>query len=368
LALHLDWENSPRAQDILTEVAYNDPDCTDYELYVAALAEEGYPTTAGAVRTQLYRMGLGSAYARKRARAHDAHEAAVELERPDLAHFVSDKKEGQANWRELIALLDQKQELERKASWSQDEWNGGWPEARAPIHIIFLADWHLSSMGTDHRLALQITDEITRHPDLRVMICGDMSQMAIKLRGVAEVQDNGYNSVLQQQIIEGWLGELLPQVLGSTWDNHSVEREEQGTGVSMYAHIMKRKVPYFNGIGHLNLQVGPQTYKMMVTHKAKGRSRNNPVYGQMMYMRHEDNDREIAVAGDTHLPGLLRYEEGGKHRVAINTGSLQSSGFGKRYFSLSSHAVFPVLTLWPDAHLIGTCYSFEEWQRVYNRL
>jgi diadenosine tetraphosphatase ApaH/serine/threonine PP2A family protein phosphatase len=86
----------------------------------------------------------------------------------------------------------------------------------------------------------------------------------------------------------------------------------------------------------------------------------NPVHGQMRYMRMTANDREIAIAGDSHVPVILQYEEGGNQRTAINCGSIQNGGYGKRFFSLLNSPVFPCFRLSGKNHSIVSYWSVKE--------
>jgi hypothetical protein len=57
------------------------------------------------------------------------------------------------------------------------------------------------------------------------------------------------------------------------------------------------------------------------------------------------------------------YTDGEKHRIAINSGTIQTnSGYGKRFFSLYTHSVYPCLELWPDQHLVVPYWSLKAWK------
>jgi hypothetical protein len=119
---------------------------------------------------------------------------------------------------------------------------------------------------------------------------------------------------------------------------------------------------YFNGIGHADIKVGNQIYHGAFSHKFRGRSIENPVHGQMRYMRREGVDRDFAFGGDTHLPGIAKYTDGPRTRAAINSGSIQAnSGYAKRYFSLVTHPVYPVLVLRHDRHEMVPYWNVGEW-------
>jgi hypothetical protein len=73
------------------------------------------------------------------------------------------------------------------------------------------------------------------------------------------------------------------------------------------------------------------------------------------------------MCGDSHVPGILRWNEGGTHRIAVKSGTIQASGYAKRYFSLTADKVFPVLQFFPDRHLAIAYRSVEEWLAATRR-
>jgi hypothetical protein len=273
----------------------------------------------------------------------------------------TDKVVGEFNWRNAITHIQGLKQMYQDASYSQDRAKVS-IDTDKPICIVTLGDLHMGSAGTDYDLLLKMTDEIKNTPNLYVILVGDLLQMAIKLRNVLEVSDNILPPKFQIEFLDSWLSEIKHKVIASTWDNHSVMREEQAVGFSTYSSIFNRHTIYHNGIGHLDIKVGEQVYKLAVAHFFRGRSVFNPVHGQVVYMQREGVDREIAIAGDSHVPGISKFVNGDMTRVAVNCGSLQTnSGYGKRFFSLTTHPVFPCFTLDPKEHLITPYWSIQEW-------
>jgi hypothetical protein len=263
---------------------------------------------------------------------------------PQSPGIKSDKKRGSFNWREWGDELQGLQKLKRKASDSQDQAYIELGDGKAPIILATLSDLHMGSWGCDYAQLRRLTDEILATPNLYVALLGDYGQYSIKLRSVLEVADNIIPPEQQTQFIESWFEEIWPKVAFATWDNHGVERQEKQAGESGLKRILSKRVVYFNGIGHVTLKVGDQLYHGAVSHCFRGRSMYNPVHGLMRYMRFEGTDRDFAMAGDSHVPGMAKYTDGAKVRVAVNSGSIQTnSGYAKRYFSLVTHPVFPVV-------------------------
>ena len=289
--------------------------------------------------------------------------------RPDLKNVITDKKMGDdVGWRDMIQAIKPVQQLQHASSYSQDEATWAVPDAEKDIAIALIGDLHWGSYGTNHDYILKLTDDILSIPDLYVIILGDLEQMAIKMRNVLEVSDNILSPKLQHMFTESWMEEIGHKVIASVWDNHSVMREEAQAGSSQYAKIMGRKVIYFNGIGHLDIQVGKQTYKVCATHAFPGRSYHNPCYQHVIYMQRQGLDREIAMSAHTHTPGILQYQEGGVVRAALNCGTTQTnSGYAKRFFSIKTSPVFPVISLSATEHEFTPFYNLYGWANATGR-
>lgn len=274
----------------------------------------------------------------------------------------TNKKEGETNWREWVPAFQQFQTLKKKGSYSQDEATVELPSDGRPVALMAFSDQHLGAWSTDYEQLVQLTDEILSTPDLYIALLGDYGHYAIKLRNVLEVADNIIPPEQQTDFLESWFNEIWPKVALATWENHGVERQEKQAGESSTKRLLSRKVIYHNGIGHTDFKVGSQVYKGTFSHTFRGRSIENPVHGQMRYMRREGQDRDFAMAGDSHVPGMAKYTDGPKVRVAVNCGSLQAnSGYAKRYFSLKTHPVYPIVTLDPNEHCIQPYWSIKDW-------
>lgn len=275
--------------------------------------------------------------------------------------FTSDKAVGAFNWREANQVIASMRELKHKATSSQDTGDIIF-DVDHPICVVGLSDTHIMSWGSDHDLFASITDEIIETPNLYVALLGDLQQMSIKLRGVLEVTDNMFPVELQHAYIESWLADIQHKVLFACWDNHAVQREEDQAGFSHFAYLMKRHAIYHSGIGHPNVRVGGETYRFAVSHHFQGRSMVSPVYGAQRYLIQQGHDREIAWAGDSHIPGLLHFTHGATEKLALNAGSTQTnSGYGKRFFSLKTHSIFPCVELFPDEHIFAGHWSVNNW-------
>lgn len=281
---------------------------------------------------------------------------------PVKSQIVFDnKKVGEFSWRAAIPAMKQMQELRKTASWGQQEATIRIPEGDV-IGLMQFGDQHIGAMGADYSLFLELTDIILNTPNLYVALMGDEVEMAIKLRGVAEVCAQVLDPSMQAAFIESWIEEIAPKVLFSVWSNHSTEREEAATGNSIIKSILARKVVFFSGLGHVDLYVGEQLYKLAVTHKFKGATAMDPTAGCKKYMRFNYPEADVAMQGDIHQPKIEVIHDGGKQRVAATSGTLHiASGFAQRYFSLKTSTAFPVIAFWREKKQVVPFFTIEQY-------
>lgn len=304
------------------------------------------------------------AWQKRRKLLMERQEVSLTPRRSNLS-ILEQKRLSHMDWRETTRHMMQMQDVKRQASNSQTHTHIQ-VDTDAPILVMVLADTHIGSWATDYELFMRITDEILEH-NIFVCLLGDMAHMAIKSRpsgNVDEMVDQLLPPDLQVKYLQSWLQELEPQILFATWGNHDVEREEAQAGGSLVADLYRRMVPYFGGIGHATVQVGSQTYRIAASHKFLGRSQGNPVLGPMNYLLREGTRCDIAIAGDSHVPGIMKFTHGEDVKLAINCGSIQTmSGYARRYFSLVTHPIFPVFTLDPEEKIMVPYWNLQEFLR-----
>jgi hypothetical protein len=272
--------------------------------------------------------------------------------------FRDDKAVGDLHWRTALDVMTHTQQMIERAGWQQTAAQIDFGNIGKPITVICVSDLHYGAISTDHEVIKRLFDDIISTPDLYVILAGDLEHMSINPRGVAEFTEGLVPPIIQHAITESIIEDLAPKILFSCYDNHSVMRQENGSGMSEYARLMSRNTIYMGGIGHADVRIGGEVYRIALSHRFRGSTGANPTAGQKKYMLMEAPDREIAIGGDIHTPALSEYVNGPIHRLAINIGTAQlTSPYAQRFFSLFSHPVFPCFTLSPDEHLFSGLWS-----------
>lgn len=308
-------------------------------------------------------MGFVRSYHAWRHKREDMRRDGVLTPKPSDPAVEWDKRVGSFDWRSANRAIGTMQAIRGASKSSQHE-------ARIVVKttdevpVICLSDTHIGAWSADHDLLEQITDEILADAALRIFLLGDLANAAIKMRGVAEVKDDLLPPDLQLEYLRSWLNEIAPRVLAACWGNHDAMREEDGVGYSGLAQLQAERTIYTSGIGHIDLTVGETPYRVAISHRYRWRSQDNPCHGPASYIRREAPDVDVAVAGDSHVPGVLEFAHSGRKRVAINAGSTQAwSGYAKRWFSLTTLAVFPVIVFDPARYAPRAYWSLDEYRR-----
>ena len=63
------------------------------------------------------------------------------------------------------------------------------------------------------------------------------------------------------------------------WGTHTDEFTERSAGFGLVRMLMKNKIPYFRGLGYIDLQIGTQLYPMAFTHQVRFSSFMNQLHG-----------------------------------------------------------------------------------------
>lgn len=265
-----------------------------------------------------------------------------------VAAEAQEEKLKPADWREMVDLMEQHQGIKKRLSKSNYE-----PVAvihtTQPILLVFLSDLHIGSSATDYQLFRQITKDLLEIPNLYAILGGDEVDFAIKLRGVSEVFGDIIDPEMQVDFLESWFAEIDHKIVAAIAGNHDAWRTEKATGLNPFKTIFSKKVPYSKGHCRLDLTVGDVEYKIAMSHTFKGNSMYNPIHSLKRNAREENPECDLFFAGHNHKPGVGEDWESGKHRVYINSGSIQvHSGYAKRFHSLRSMPVYPCACLWPD--------------------
>lgn len=276
----------------------------------------------------------------------------------------ANKKKADFKWREWSDHAERTQELYKRASQTQQHAKIALGNGKNPVLLLPFSDQHIGSRGTTYKEFRRLTEEILETKNLYIALLGDMTEFAIKLRSVAEVCAQIFGPDKQIQFMEDWFGEIKHKVAFASWENHETERSEKQVGFSFVKHLIGKDVVYFDGIGHADVHVGKQVYRIAATHKFRGYSYMNTTHAGARYMRFQGIDREIAIMGDIHQPAFSHYYDGPAERLSMVCGTLNvNSLYANRYFSIFTQPFYPCIELDHAEHRFSPFKSLGDWKR-----
>lgn len=276
-----------------------------------------------------------------------------------------DKRAPRLNWREVNRLMALVQGFHEEASGEQHTARIT-VDIDRPFPVICLSDLHVGSIAVWYDGLERLTDQILSVPDLHVFLLGDVANAAIRNRNKAENDSDFLTFGQQVDYIRDWLDEMDGRVLAAVWGNHETMREEEVTGHSSFGRLFAGKTVYSPGICHLDLRVGEIDYRVAITHKL-GRNRNNPAAPAASYI-FRNPSVDVAMAGDSHEPGIQEFAFDGRKRLAVNTGSLSlKDRYARRHFSLRTEPVFPVVVFNPRRKAPTGFWTVDDWLESLER-
>jgi hypothetical protein len=283
---------------------------------------------------------------------------------PTPAPVYENKKQSTFYWRDALPVLQSVQEMVNNAKRDQLRATVTAGDGSSPIGVMILADTHIGAIGADYQAFLEITDMILKTPNLYVILLGDLVEWSIRMRSVAEQCAQILPIELQEQFMDQWLTEIAPKVIASGWDNHETARSQQLSGFSVMKSLQSRLFPYFDGIGHLTLNVGVQSYEIAMSHKFKGATGADPTRGCRLYMQKEPTI-ECGFQADAHVPKIEKYVVGSTPKAAMCCGTLNlDSDYAQRGFSISTSDAFPVMLFHHNAHLFMPLFNVDEFLQI----
>lgn len=225
-----------------------------------------------------------------------------------------------------------------------------------PIAVMKAADLHFGGLDVDYKSWLKHVQFLLDTPGLYLQLFGDDLNMMIMHRSVSARHDC-WTPDEQVAWLESFVDEMKQRgkLLSMCWGNHSDEWTEKNAGFGIVRMLTQHKIPYFRGMGYIDLQVGEQTYPMAFTHKSRFSSFMNPVHGskRMEQMHpHFFGMRPVAreyITAHTHDPAYMCEGCTPEDRIwLIKCGTFKTDCmYSQRYFGQGKIGV-PTVVYSPD--------------------
>jgi hypothetical protein len=215
-------------------------------------------------------------------------------------------------------------------------------QTNRPIAVMKAADLHLGGLDISYAALLRHYQFLLEEEGFYLQLFGDDINMMIMHKTVGARHDI-LSPNEQCTLIESMVDDLLARgkLLSMCWGNHSDEFTERTSGLSLMKLLFNHKVPYFRGMGYIDLMVGSNTYPMAFTHKTRFHSFMNAVHGnkrmEQMHSEFFTPNRPIAreyITAHTHYPAFSVEGNLPDDRIwYIKTGTFKTDClYSQRYF------------------------------------
>jgi len=149
-----------------------------------------------------------------------------------------------------------------------------------PIAVMKAADFHFGGLDVDYQSLQEHLKFLLETPNFYLQLFGDDLNLMIMHR-VAGARHDGWTPEEQVYWLESFVDRCREQgkLLSMCWGTHSDQFTERTAGFGLVRMLMKNKIPYFRGLGYIDLQVGKQVYPMGFTHQSRFHSFMNQLHG-----------------------------------------------------------------------------------------
>ena len=307
-----------------------------------------------AARHKMHALGLDVAWREKRASSKPVAEC--DHQPPDFGSPPEERID-------TMAYLEEAERRTKTRPKTKDYWRIV-IETDLPIAIMKAADFHFGGLDVDYASLKDHIALLLEVPQMYGQFYGDLENYMAQHRNVAtrrDVMNPDEQADFDRQFVHDMLdaGKLV-----STGDgNHDAEFTERTAGISLKRLLTDRGVPFFRGLGYIDLVLKmsdgtEQTYHQGFVHKSRFYSFMNPVHGAIrmdqLHAHFFGRDRPHCheyVTAHHHDPAHMTWgltPEDCVHFVRVGTFKTDCT-YSQRFYGQGRIGV-PTIVYHPDRH------------------
>ena len=277
---------------------------------------------------------------------------------PENQIIFPDKKSLSIDWRRNFDYLTEVRKLYEQAEVVQEEAtvNPALDFPHLPALVWFPSDMHIGNILTDHQLLKKHIDLVIDTPNCYGITVGD------------DVDNGVFNGLSFEQGMPPWMQgftvkdlaeelggrnarkkELILARVTGNHDGWTFDKTGQNWEQIWYGET---NAPVFPGMGLLHLKVGKENYNLGLAHLYWGRSRLNPTNVCKRLLEYEYPEADVVVVGHDHISEVLKFQRGGKERVALRTGTYKTKDYyaRKHGMALRGQSGGACILFYPEEH------------------
>jgi hypothetical protein len=218
-----------------------------------------------------------------------------------------------------------------------------------PFGIVFMSDWHIGSLGTDHEALMKDIDLINSCDNLMAYVGGDPTDNFVVDKLSHAARDNQVVTPMTQwRMFRHAIERLKPSLLAVGRGNHDAwtYREAGIDGIESALH----GVPVLHTAEdtYIDLTVGETTYTIYRKHRPIGSSRTNRSAGAKRMYDLGKKTFDVGVTEHHHEASINCEQRHGEYRWFITTGSYKVSDSHAREWGFHHGGIgTPVVVFYP---------------------
>lgn len=232
------------------------------------------------------------------------------------------------------------------------------------IGIAFQGDLHIGNMATDYKTMLMHRDIIARTENLYVCLNGDYCDNYIPSSHVAGMFEALFPPAVQKNLAKDYIEKLKKKVLALVSGCHDLWGMK-AADFDLTEYLAKHgEAAYLGNGGVVNLIVGKQEYKIMMRHKYRFNSADNPT-STVKKMFEKSGGFDVGVVSHHHVAAIEECIkeglDGSLKRLFIRAGTYKiHDRFGKQIGFSEGDISVPVVLFNPYKRDIRGFQNLEE--------
>jgi len=235
-----------------------------------------------------------------------------------------------------------------------------------PLPIVFSADWHVGSSGTDYTALQADLAFLAAHPEVKLALLGDIcDNYGTSFKSSQPVLDQVCSPKMQRQILVRMVEQFSKNdtLVAAVGGNHEL-RDEHLMGENTFSAILSKAACVFDNQGIVVLLVGrtratAAKYVLLLAHKPPSRSAGDKLSGaKKLYSTKlaascicSAHFHDPGITQDTHYNTAREMGLGyGGRRILLSLGTYCTDDiFSKRHWN-GGQLGSPTVLFWPGEY------------------
>lgn len=235
-------------------------------------------------------------------------------------------------------------------------------ETDKPFGIVFMSDWHIGGLGTDHEALMRDIELINSCPNLAAYVGGDPVDNFIPEKLAHVARDSQIVSPsFQWKMFRHAINELHPSLLAVGRGNHD-GWTQRNAGIEGIEQAL-RGIPVLHTAEdtYIDLTVGEQTYVIYRKHRPLGSSRIHKTAGVKRSYDFGKRLFDVGVTEHHHEAALNIEKRHNQYRLFITTGSYKVDDLHSREWGFVNGGIgTPTVIFYPHRKKIVPYMSIED--------